>query len=117
MDPSGGTTYLVQPGDTLFRIATRFNTTVMAIAQANGILNVNLIRSGQQLTIPGTGETAMPPAPTEEPADEPTTYVVQRGDNLYRISLRFGVTMLAIGEANGILNANRIYAGQVLIIP
>ena len=43
-------------------------------------------------------------------------YIVQRGDNLYRISLRFGATVAAIKAANG-LTSDIIRIGQVLIIP
>lgn len=46
-----------------------------------------------------------------------TTYVVQAGDNLYRISLRFNTTVGAIVAANNIPNPNLIYVGQVLVIP
>jgi len=46
-----------------------------------------------------------------------TTYVVQRGENLYRISVKFGVSMAALAQANYIVNPDRIYAGQVLCIP
>jgi LysM repeat protein len=46
-----------------------------------------------------------------------TTYTVQPGDNLYRISLRFGVSISAIAQANGIGNTNLIFVGQVLQIP
>ena len=102
------TTYIVQWGDTLSAIALRFNTTTQLLAQANGIVDPNRIYAGQQLIIP-TGE---PPAP-----DNSVIYVVQRGDNLYRISLRFGVSMQAIAQANGITNVNVIYVGQELIIP
>jgi len=51
----------------------------------------------------------------EPPAQR--TYTVRRGDNLFRLSLRFGTTVQAIAEANGILNPNLIYVGQVLVIP
>ncbi len=44
-------------------------------------------------------------------------HVVQRGENLYRISLRYGTTVQAIARANGIRNPNLIYVGQRLIIP
>jgi LysM repeat protein len=44
--------YVVQPGDNLFRLALRYNTTIYAIANANNIANVNLIYVGQQLIIP-----------------------------------------------------------------
>jgi LysM repeat protein len=46
-----------------------------------------------------------------------TTYTVQRGDNLYRISVRFGVSIAAIAQANNISNPNLIFAGTVLVIP
>jgi LysM repeat protein len=45
------------------------------------------------------------------------TYTVVAGDTLFRISLRFGVSMQAIAQANNIQNINLIYAGQVLRIP
>ena len=44
-------------------------------------------------------------------------HLVQRGENLFRISLRYGTSMSAIASANGIANIHRIYAGQQLIIP
>jgi LysM repeat protein len=58
--PTGGQIYIVRAGDTLSGIARRFNTTVAAIAQANGISNINYIYVGQRLTIPGSGT---PPPP------------------------------------------------------
>jgi LysM repeat protein len=54
---------------------------------------------------------------TGPPATGGTVHVVQPGENLFRISLRYGRTMQAIAAANGIVNYNRIYAGQQLIIP
>ena len=50
-------------------------------------------------------------------ADTPSTYVVQPGDNLYRIAIRFGVSLGDLGEANNITNYNLIFVGQVLQIP
>jgi murein DD-endopeptidase MepM/ murein hydrolase activator NlpD len=44
-------------------------------------------------------------------------YTVQRGDTLSRIARRCGTTVAALTQANHIRNANRIYAGQVLVIP
>ena len=48
-----GESYVIQPGDTLYRIATRFNTTMAVLQNLNNIANVNLIYAGQRLTLPG----------------------------------------------------------------
>lgn len=45
------------------------------------------------------------------------TYVVQRGDTLYRIAQRFGTSVAAVSQANNIVNVHQIHAGQVLVIP
>lgn len=50
--PPAPRTHIVQPGDTLYRLALRYGTTVHAIAQANSLANVNLIYAGQKLVIP-----------------------------------------------------------------
>ncbi len=44
-------TYIVKPGDNLFRIALRYKTTALAIARRNGIPNVRVVRTGQRLRI------------------------------------------------------------------
>lgn len=55
--------------------------------------------------------------PATAQSGDQVTYVVQPGDNLFRIGLRFGVSAQEIARANGILNPNFVYAGQVLVIP
>jgi LysM repeat protein len=71
--------------------------------------------------------TPVPP-PTEAPAsttdqaasattDGQTTHVVQSGENLFRIALRYGTSVQAISSANGIANPSQISVGQQLIIP
>jgi LysM repeat protein len=70
---SGGSTYTVQPGDTLFRIALQHGVSVQAIAQANGIGNVGLIFVGQVLAIPGGSPPSTPPTtPPPPPVPNPT---------------------------------------------
>ncbi len=63
-----------------------------------------------------------PPTPTAPPANEcpfgtTITHTVSRGENLYRIGLRYSTSMGAIMTDNGITNPELIYAGQVLTIP
>jgi len=122
-----GNVYVIQPGDTLSRIAARFNTTTATLAQLNGITNPNTIYYGQRIIIPvagqeGTVTVPQPPAPaptatSQAPAAEPVTYVVQRGDTLFKIAARFNVTVAALAQANGIRNTNLVYTGQRLVIP
>jgi LysM repeat protein len=49
--------------------------------------------------------------------DSSTTHVVQRGETLYRIALRYGVGVDALAKANNITNPSHILAGQTLVIP
>ncbi len=99
--------HVVQWGENLTRIARRYGTTVWAIAQANGILNVNYIRAGQILLIPVSGPG---PGPGH-------VYIVQSGDTLSGIAWRFGTTVWALAQLNGIWNPHLIYIGQKLYIP
>lgn len=118
-NPPSSTTirYIVKAGDTLSAIAVRYNTTVQAIRNANGLTS-NVIYPNQGLWItPGVyvPPVVSPPAPPTAPSGQ--YYWVQQGDNLFAIGLRFGVNIYRIAEANGILNLNRIYAGVPLLIP
>ncbi|MGQ9666584.1 MAG: LysM peptidoglycan-binding domain-containing protein [Anaerolineae bacterium] len=112
--PAGGTTYVVQWGDSLSSIAYRFGTTVEAIMGANGLSNPNFIYAGQVLNIPAAGT---PPTPAPPPPAVTTRYVVRWGDTLSAIAYRFGTTVEAIMRANNLANSWYIYAGQVLLIP
>ncbi len=98
--------YVVQPGDTLYRIAEYFDTTVSAIVDANGLEDPRLIAPGQRLIIPAV-QTA--PLASE--------YVVQPGDTLSRIAQQFDTTVEALVAANQIANPALIEVGQKLIIP
>ena len=119
-------TYTVVSGDTLFRIALRFGTTVDALAQANNITNTGIIYVGQQLTLPSGSApvaTATPtttsnatPAPTAT-AGSTATHTVQRGETLGSIARQYGTTFTAIATANNLANPNLIYVGQQLTIP
>lgn len=101
--------HIVKPGENLFRIALTYNTTVEAIAAANGIVNPSYIWVGQKLLIPQS---------TGAPPTSPGRYhVVQPGETLYSIALRYGTTTAAIVVANDLANPNLIYAGQTLLIP
>jgi LysM repeat protein len=114
MPPSAGHpgVHIVQPGENLFRIALRYGTTVDAIAKANNIINPWFIYVGQELMIPtGGGGMPSPPGPGGQ------TYVVQPGDTLYSIAVRYDTTVQALMVANNLSNPNLIYVGQTLKVP
>jgi LAS superfamily LD-carboxypeptidase LdcB len=90
--------YIVKPGDTLYTIAKKFNTTIKNIKNANHLIS-DALYPGQSLTIPGA-----------------TTYVVKPGDYLYTIAKKFNTTVQNIKIANN-LTKDLIYTGQSLIIP
>lgn len=51
------------------------------------------------------------------PQPEPVTHIVRPGDNLFRISMAYGITVEAIMQANSLANEGLIYTGQALLIP
>lgn len=112
-----GQTYTVQPGDTLFSIALSFGLTVEELAQANQITDPSTIYAGQVLIIPSAGGGAATAAPASTQAGQ-RTYVVQEGDNCFRIALSFNLTCEQLAAANSLTPPDyTVYPGQVLVIP
>lgn len=123
-EPSEGTfIYTVDPGDTLFSIATRYGTTVDVLVRLNSLSDAENIVVGQVLEIPlgapGEGATEAPAEEPVEVAPQPPAVVVhevQEGETLYSICQSYGVDMYSVMEANDLTNANFVYVGQELII-
>ena len=96
------TTYTVKKGDSLYSIATKYNTSVTSIKNLNNLTSNNL-QIGQSLKIPQTNITT------------PKTYTVVKGDSLYSIAKKFGTTVDAIKRKNN-LSSNTLTIGQKLNI-
>jgi membrane-bound lytic murein transglycosylase D len=109
-----GATHTVRAGDTLSDIAADYKVSVSALKRANG-LRTSRIYPGRELRIPAPVERSAP-QPEAPEAAAPGTYEVQKGDTLYDIALRFGVSISDLRRANG-LRTSRIYPGDVLRIP
>jgi len=127
--PAGWSTicnHVVRRGETVYCIARAYGVSPAAIISYNGIVNPNRIVVGQTLAIPNA-YCAVGPGPVCArqcgggpgpcPCTCATYHTVASGQNLYRISLAYGVNMWRIARCNGILNLNAIYVGQRLCIP
>ena len=107
---TGSITYTVQRGNTLSQIARAYGVTIRHLVELNNIQNPNLIYPGQKLRITESTNTTL------NPVEQNTYYTVKRGDTLYGIARRYGVTVQYLVNLNGISNPNLIYPSQVLII-
>ena len=105
----GGTSYTVQSGDSLYKIAQRFNTTVAELKRVNNLTSDNL-SVGQVLIIPSTSDGE------DSESEGTTTYTVQSGDSLYKIAGRFNTTVAELKRLNN-LTSDTLSVGQVLIVP
>lgn len=101
-------TYTVQAGDTLYSIAQRFDTTIQALSQLNGIDNPALLSVGQQIRVPGASGGS---------SGGDGTYTVQAGDTLFEIGQRFGTDVLVLQQLNDLADIDAISVGQVLRVP
>ena len=105
--------YRIRKGDNLSQIAARYDTSVQSLMALNNITDPNSLQVGQVLII----------VPCETAIDTPvvsgkeTTHVVQKGENLFRIAQKYGTTVAAIAQRNGIVNPSLIRVGQKLTIP
>ena len=96
-----GTIYTVKSGDSLWKIANTYNTSVNELMNYNN-LKSNLLSVGQQIKIPNTSSTG-------------TTYTVKSGDSLWSIANKYGTTVDALKAKNN-LTSNLLRIGQTLQI-
>jgi LysM repeat protein len=119
IEPKSGTPYTIKKGETLSGIAARNRMSWKKLAEYNLINNPNTIRAGQVILIPDGGSapvsrTASRPAPAAVSGRE--TYVVQSGDSLSVIAVRYGTTVKALKEVNNLIS-DKLLVGQVLKLP
>jgi LysM repeat protein len=99
-------THTVQPGENLFRIGLRYGIPYQQLATANGIANPSSIQAGQVLSIPYCGSTG-----------GEQVHIVQTGENLFRVALRYGVTWEQLAAHNNLSDPRLIHPGDALRIP
>ena len=96
--------YTVKRGDTLGNIARDNGISIAELVEANDISNPNLIHIGQVLIIPG------------EEGEPEVIHVVTRGETLGKIASKYGSSVAALAERNGITNPNLIRIGQNILV-
>lgn len=101
----------IAPGDSLWRIAKGYGTTVDALVAANGLTD-SVVNPGQKLTIPGRYAAT---TSADQGGTTPPTIEVSRGDTLWEIAKRYNTTVPTLMSANE-LTSQQIRAGQVLRI-
>ena len=109
--------HVVKAGDTLFKLALLYGVSVDEIAAANGLTDVDTLEIGQEIKIPEPGTVTVESTATPAPPAEETTHIVQPGENLFRIGLQYGFTVVELADYNGIANPDRIEVGQAIRIP
>lgn len=94
-------TYTVKSGDTLYGIASKYNTTVDEIKSLNNLTS-NTLSIGQVLKVPSQSST--------------NTYIVKSGDTLYGIANKYNTTVDKLKKLNN-LTSNTLSIGQELKLP
>lgn len=108
---TGSIIYTVKRGDTISEIAIAYGVTVQHIVEMNDIQNLNLIYPGEKLRITESRSNTL-----NEMGDPnlDVTYVVRKGDTLWGISRKFGVSVDYLIAKNGIRDRNLIYVGEII---
>ena len=123
--PELGEVYIVSEGDTLSEIAAAKGVSLESLAAVNRLSDPSTIRPGQRLQLP---ERSLPEPPkamaettpkVETPRLEsnPQRHTIRTGENLYRISLRYGVDLDELLAANPSVDPHQLRIGQQVRIP
>ena len=94
-------TYVVQAGDTLWKISQTNGVSINSIKQLNG-LNSEQLNIGQTLTLVGSPINPSAPVTVTPVQDNTTVYVVAAGDSLWTIASKYGTSVASIKELNGL---------------
>lgn len=108
--------YKVRPGDNLYEIAKRSNTTIAQIRKDSGIKG-DLIHPGDIIKVRFTPKGYK--ANKKKATPTTTTYIVKKGDMLSKVAARHGVTTAALLKANNMTmaQANKVRPGTKIVIP
>lgn len=114
--------HIVAEGDTLSEIAAAKRVTLESLAALNGLSDPSTIRSGQRLKLPKEraverAKAEVQPTVVASTSVNPSHHMVRPGENLYRISLRYGIELDALLAANPAVDPHKLRVGQRVSIP
>ena len=122
------TTYKVEKGDTLYSISRKYQITVAELRAANNLSENDVIKAGQKLKIPSADissaaalatdnkATTSPSGASLSAATPTKDYTVVKGDTLYSIAKKNGMTLAELMALNNLDNSSVIKVGQKLKI-
>jgi membrane-bound lytic murein transglycosylase D len=108
--------HTVRRGETLSHIAQRYGTSISALQAANAGIRPQRILVGQRVRVPVRAHAAAAPAPASSPRNRWTRHQVRRGDSLWSISRRYGVSVRDLQAWNDMGRRSKIMVGQSLRI-
>ena len=117
--------YEVQKGDTLYSLSRKYQITVNELRIANNLSETDVIKAGEKLTIP-SANIANAAALTQKSEEKPVNkadkvssqkYTVQKGDTLYGLSRKYGISVADLMNFNGFDSSSTLKIGQVILIP
>lgn len=101
--------YVVQPGDTLNSIATRFGTNLVGLLELNPTLRLRTLTEGMSLCVPRV--------PERPPCINGAYYIIREGDSFYNLAQRYDMPLNLLLEANPEANPYDLKVGQEICIP
>ena len=123
--PAAGGSYTVQAGDSYWRIANKYGTSISELQRLNGTSDYNLY-PGQSLKVPGSGSSSSASASSNGTSISTSTtsaapaaggsYTVQAGDSYWRIANKYGISISELQRLNGTSNYF-LYPGQSIKVP
>ena len=105
--PSGSLRYIWRSGDTVTAVATAFGTTVSAMIDTNPNVDFASIRSGAVVCVPSRMLTC----------PDADLYAIQKGDTLYAIAQKNGISTAALMELNPYVEPTQLSVGQYICVP
>jgi membrane-bound lytic murein transglycosylase D len=112
--------YKVQSGDTLIGLSKRYGVSVQDIMRANGFSGANDLKAGRTIEIPGKSgyaSSARVSTGASVRSSPPSTHIVQKGETLSGISVRYGIPLNELMAANGFSSGTDLKAGASIRIP